>query len=74
MVSMMHINAKATPTNNMDFYCYIKAIEFVPYGVHVMPLVSNSLGADTRHGQNKFLVTRHVPPGVCQPQGGMHLV
>ena len=29
LVFMTHINAKATPTDNNDYNCYIKAVELV---------------------------------------------
>ena len=29
LVSMMRINAKATPTNDTDYNCYIEAIKLV---------------------------------------------
>ena len=42
---MTHINAKATPTNNTDYNCYIKAVELVnqSYGVYIAALFINSL-------------------------------
>ena len=47
---MMHINAKATPTNDTDYRCYIKAIDLInqSYGVYIAVLVINNLkGGDT---------------------------
>ena len=38
------------PTNNTDYSCYIKIVELVyksSYGIHIMPLVINSLRAHT---------------------------
>ena len=41
----MRINAKATPTNDTNYSCHIKAIVLFnqPYEVHIMPLVIDSL-------------------------------
>ena len=42
-------NCKATPINHNNYSCHITAVELVyqSYGVHVTPLVINSLGVDT---------------------------
>ena len=29
LVFMMHMNAKAMPTNDTDYSCYVKAVELV---------------------------------------------
>ena len=48
---MMHINAKAIPTNDTDYRCYIKAVELVnqSYGVYIAALVFNSLEGGDIH-------------------------
>ena len=48
---MMCIDAKATPTNGIDYSCYIKALEFYnqSYGIHIKPVVINSLGGGHTH-------------------------
>ena len=45
LISMMRINAKATPTNDTNYSCHIKAVVLFnqPYEVHIMPLVIDSL-------------------------------
>ena len=67
---MVHINAKAIPTNNTNYSYSIKVVElcltnhigFISH--YITPLVINSFrGRDTHtsHEQNQFLKTRYKP-------------
>ena len=44
LVSMVHFNCKATPTNDIDYSCHIKAAELVKLiiWVYIMSLVITS--------------------------------
>ena len=47
---MTHFNFKATPTKDIDQSCHLKVVELVYnrlYGIHITPLVINSLGVGT---------------------------
>ena len=52
------------PTNDTDYSCHIKAVKLVNQscGVHIMPLVITSLGADTHTlcRQDQFLESRRM--------------
>ena len=55
----MHINAKATPTIDTDYRCYIKAIDLInqSYGVYIAVLVINNLkGGDTHTHSRKHTI------------------
>ena len=45
----MHFNSKGMPTNDTKYTAILKLLRLFNqlYGVHVMPIVINSLGADT---------------------------
>ena len=58
----MHMNAKAMPNNNTDYSSHIKLLELFnqPYGVHIMPLLINSLLVHTHNthtGTHKHMHT-----------------
>ena len=54
LVSMIHFTSKATPTNDTDYSCHIKVVEFVfttcmgLISYQIMSLAINSLRADTQ--------------------------
>ena len=51
LVTMTRSNFNATPTTDSNCSCHIKAVELFnqSYGVHIMPLVINSLGGGYTH-------------------------
>ena len=59
---MMHINAKAIPTNDTDYRCYIKAVELVnqSYGVYIAALVFNSLEGGDIHTHTHIHTYTHI--------------
>ena len=59
---MMHINAKATPTNDTDHNCYIKAVELVnqSYGIYIAALFINSLEGVGTHTHTHTNANTHT--------------
>ena len=56
MLSMMHFNCKAMPTNDTDYSCRTKAVEFFnqPHGFHIILLVITSLGGGHTYFMGKI--------------------
>ena len=61
----MHINAKATPTNDTDYHCYkncrgclIKHMGSISH--HIMPLVNSSLRGEPTHTHARTHTHTHI--------------
>ena len=73
LVTMTHTDAKATPTNDTNYSCHIKAIELTyitqSYGSishHIMSLVINSLRVDTYNVHTKTILRNQMSDN-CRP-------
>ena len=54
----MHFNSKATPTNDTNYNCLIKAVELLQSSYQYLLLLGADAHIHTRHQQNQFVETR----------------
>ena len=75
LVFTTRINAKAAPTNNTDYNCYIKLETLFnqSYSVHIMPLAINNLGGGDTH-THTHTHTHRRPNRINFKKPGTHMI